>query len=96
MVKKVVQWWESWLEVLPQPFAKKNLIEDPLSFIVNMALKAHKFLGFLKGEINLDVFIVKLLEKLWIVIMVLLNRDFSNSTYIRSMVLSWLSLKSQL
>lgn len=46
---------------------KKNLIEDPFFFIVIMALKAHKFLGFLKGEMNLDVFIVKLLEKLLLI-----------------------------
>ena len=32
-----------------------------------MALKAHKFLGFLRGGINLDVFIVKLLEKLLLI-----------------------------
>lgn len=35
--------------------------------MVIMALKAHKFLGFLKGEMNLDVFIVKLLEKLLLI-----------------------------
>lgn len=32
-----------------------------------MALKAHKFLGFLKGEMNLDLYIVKLLEKLLLI-----------------------------